>query len=140
MNLFALLIVLVVGAFAEQEIFDRDTQDATSRLTKKLWTQIKKRLKDYGYSDSELNGLDTELNDESCIYDLLNGTIIRTHDSVDGGATFINSQIGNSREDCMEECCAISNCNVAVFKEKVLVHASNYIIVHILLLSLLHPQ
>ena len=116
------VLLLVVGVVAEKELIDANTEDATSLLTKRLWTQIRKRLKDYGYSDSDLDDLDKELDGEQCTYNFQNGTIIRTHDSIEAGATFINSQIGISREECTSECCSVDNCNIAVFKEKVDLH------------------
>ena len=119
MKLVVCILFLAVGVFTEKEIIDDNTEDATNFLAKRLWTQIRKRLKDYGYSETDLDHLDRELDDEQCTYNFQNGTIIRTHDSIEAGATFINSQIGISREDCTTECCSVANCNIAVFKEKV---------------------
>lgn len=54
-------------------------------------------------------------------YEISEGSIIRTKDSVDLGARFINeSDFGvNGREECLRLCCRTPYCNVAVFQEKV---------------------
>lgn len=52
-------------------------------------------------------------------FDVSEKTIIRTHDSQDLGAKFLEeSDVGN-REDCLSLCCKTQHCNVAVFEEKV---------------------
>lgn len=52
-------------------------------------------------------------------FDVSEKTIIRTLDSQDLGAKFLEeSDVGN-REDCLSLCCKTPHCNVAVFEEKV---------------------
>lgn len=52
-------------------------------------------------------------------FDVSEKTIIRTQDSQDLGAKFLEeSDVGN-REDCLSLCCKTPHCNVAVFEEKV---------------------
>ncbi|XP_069999887.1 uncharacterized protein [Penaeus vannamei] len=51
-------------------------------------------------------------------FDVSEKTIIRTQDSQDLGAKFLEeSDVGN-REDCLSLCCKTQHCNVAVFEEK----------------------
>ncbi|XP_042865353.1 rab-3-interacting molecule unc-10-like isoform X2 [Penaeus japonicus] len=51
-------------------------------------------------------------------FDVSEKTIIRTQDSQDLGAKFLEeSDVGN-REDCLSLCCKTPHCNVAVFEEK----------------------
>lgn len=58
-------------------------------------------------------------------YEISEGSIIRTKDSVDLGARFLNeSDLGmNGREECLTLCCRTPYCNVAVFQEKVRIYA-----------------
>lgn len=46
-------------------------------------------------------------------------SIIRTHDSRSMGATFINSTLLNTNDECMRFCWNTFNCNLAVFEGKV---------------------
>lgn len=54
-------------------------------------------------------------------YEISEASIIRTKDSVDLGARFINeTDLGvNGKEECLRLCCKTPYCNVAVFQEKV---------------------
>lgn len=49
-------------------------------------------------------------------------SIIKTHDSRSLGAKYLNEIELSSNEDCLSFCWNTTNCNLAVFEEKVLFH------------------
>lgn len=58
---------------------------------------------------------------QMCIenFDVHKDKIIRTQDSKDMGAKYINEIDLGSREECLRLCCETENCDVFVFEEKV---------------------
>lgn len=52
------------------------------------------------------------------IFDVSNRTIIKASESIQQGATYLNSAPVQSRLDCQKQCCSVIGCNVAVFEEK----------------------
>ncbi|KAL1228049.1 Low-density lipoprotein receptor-related protein 11 [Trichinella pseudospiralis] len=51
-------------------------------------------------------------------YDLSNGTIIKTTDSIQRGAKFLLTSRQSSLEQCMQICCDTEDCNLAIFPAK----------------------
>ncbi|KRZ72405.1 Low-density lipoprotein receptor-related protein 11 [Trichinella papuae] len=51
-------------------------------------------------------------------YDLSNGTIIKTTDSIQRGAKFLLTSRQSSLEQCMQICCETEDCNLAIFPAK----------------------
>jgi len=64
-------------------------------------------------------------------YEVSEGSIIRTKDSQELGARFLNeSDLGvTGREDCLRLCCRTPRCNVAVFEEKVRLLHKEYLFI-----------
>jgi len=62
-------------------------------------------------------------------YEISEGSIIRTKDSQERGAKFLNeSDLGaGGHDECLKLCCRTPHCNVAVFQEKVSRFADNKI-------------
>lgn len=58
---------------------------------------------------------------QTCIknFDIHKDKIIRTQDSRDMGAKYLNEIDLGSREECLRLCCETENCDVFVFEEKV---------------------
>ncbi|XP_049788833.1 uncharacterized protein LOC126194676 isoform X1 [Schistocerca nitens] len=58
---------------------------------------------------------------QNCIenFDIHSDKIIRTQDSLDMGAKYINEVEVASREECLRLCCETNSCDVFVFEEKV---------------------
>lgn len=73
------------------------------------------------------NGLDRkivkrgDIDLQTCInnFDIHTDKIIRTQDSRDMGAKYLNEIDLGSREECLRLCCETENCDVFVFEEKV---------------------
>lgn len=61
---------------------------------------------------------------QTCInnFDVHKDKIIRTQDSRDMGAKYLNEIDLGSREECLRLCCETENCDVFVFEEKVSWH------------------
>ncbi|KRY29738.1 hypothetical protein T01_1399 [Trichinella spiralis] len=51
-------------------------------------------------------------------YDLSNGTIIKTTDSIQRGAKFLLTSRQSSLEQCMQICCDTEDCNLVIFPAK----------------------
>lgn len=62
-----------------------------------------------------------EIEIQNCIenFDVHKDKIIRTQDSRDMGAKYLNEIDLGSREECLRLCCETDNCDVFVFEEKV---------------------
>lgn len=62
-----------------------------------------------------------EIDLQTCInnFDIHTDKIIRTQDSRDMGAKYLNEIDLGSREECLRLCCETENCDVFVFEEKV---------------------
>jgi len=65
--------------------------------------------------------------DQICLanFDVSEGSIIRTKDSLALGARYINvSELGDgkAKDDCLRLCCKTPHCNVITFEEKVIYH------------------
>lgn len=58
---------------------------------------------------------------QTCIsnFDIHKDKIIRTQDSRDMGAKYLNEIDLGSREECLRLCCETEDCDVFVFEEKV---------------------
>lgn len=58
---------------------------------------------------------------QTCLdsFDIHQDKIIRTQDSRDMGAKYINERDVPTRGDCLKLCCETENCDVFVFEEKV---------------------
>src|SRR5690348_10545344 len=68
------------------------------------------------------------VDDQQCLanYELNEGIIIRTKDSLANGAKYLNeSDLGTnvkSKEECLRICCQTPHCNVITYEEKVVKH------------------
>lgn len=62
-----------------------------------------------------------DLDVQTCIdnFDIHRDKIIRTQDSQNMGAKYLNEIELGSREECLRLCCETENCDVFVFEEKV---------------------
>lgn len=52
-------------------------------------------------------------------FDIHRDKIIRTHESRDMGAKYLNEDEFDSKEECLKFCCDTDDCDVFVFEEKV---------------------
>jgi hypothetical protein len=71
-----------------------------------------------------INNVHSNTNDQCIInYEINEGIIIRTKDSLANGAKYLNeSDLGTnikSKEDCLRICCQTPHCNVITYEEKV---------------------
>ncbi|OQR67261.1 hypothetical protein BIW11_04807, partial [Tropilaelaps mercedesae] len=73
-----------------------------------------KRLTPFGLMQSPTQGLQSILNS----FDIRTSTIIRTNDSLQAGAKYLNERQLRSSAECSLYCWEVSSCNVAVFEEK----------------------
>ena len=112
MNLYVLSLLFLTTVLAEKERVSEEHIDA---IADKLYKVLQKRLNEWDLDEND--GLENE--EDDCSFNYNNGSIIRTHDSIEAGAAFIKSPIVPSRESCQEICCDIANCNLAVYKDKV---------------------
>ena len=116
MILHSLCLLLLCGALAEKEV----EEEYTNALTKKLIHELQKRLMAWEQDTSESQEQITTRDGGSCSYDVVESTIIRTQDSLDAGAKFLQSFTSQvDREMCQTKCCEEKTCNLAVIKEKV---------------------
>lgn len=116
MRSVVLVVVLFGCCYGTKERYQDGGSDGdVNRLTEKLWLEIQKRLQDY---DDKSDGLDSNEHDDRCSFNVQDGKIIRTQDSLNSGATFLNSPTVGSRSECQAECCDTNECNLAVFKAK----------------------
>lgn len=60
-------------------------------------------------------------------FDVHNDKIIRTQDSINMGAKYLNEDELRSRKDCLRFCCETELCDVFVFEEKVSILSVNII-------------
>lgn len=62
-----------------------------------------------------------DLDPQTCVdnFDIHRDKIIRTEDSRDMGAKYINEIDLGSRDECLRLCCETETCDVFVFEEKV---------------------
>ena len=107
----ALLILLVslTLVLSEKEV----EEEYAKILSSKLWQEIRKRL-DKG--DVPRN---QDLDSSSCQFGVNSSAIIRTRDSIELGAEFLESPKIDSEKACSRRCCETPGCNLAVFKNKV---------------------
>ena len=115
-RVYALLCVLIFGSVAEKERLEDGYSEES--LADRLISVIEKRLQDY---DREL-AVKTPQTSHRCEFKDEPNTIIKTHESLEAGAHFIeNIDTISTKEECEQHCCESENCNLAVFKEKVIV-------------------
>ena len=94
------------------------SEDFASFLNDDLIHELEKRLMDYDDINQESQS------NSQCTFALETNLIIKTKVSLDQGAIFIDSPVFNDdttnpRSACQERCCQTEDCNLAVFKEKV---------------------
>ncbi len=94
-------------------------EEYSSLLTDKLLHELEKRLMDYSDSDEQGNELYSNSRSD-CTFDVGSDTIIKTKVSLEQGAEFLDSPSASSQEECKSLCCQTDDCNLAVFKEKVI--------------------
>lgn len=133
MKLYLVIVLVLCGSYADDEL-PEDIADLLSQFSDDFNHQLQKRLTDL---DPDLNLLDQAqkvdkgklVNDKgsSCFYEVSEQRIIRTHDSLNNGATYIDSptEIQNQTA-CRAECCTHSECDLAVFKDKVRIFVLQY--------------
>lgn len=79
-------------------------------------------------SDSIIENVDrvkrSDIDLQTCIenFNVHRDKIIRTQDSQNMGAKYLNEIDLGTREECLRLCCETENCDVFVFEEKVRVH------------------
>lgn len=122
----ALILVAVISELGAEK--ERPSDQSLDQLTSKLFHELEKRLQEDGLdSQDALEAFGRELesaNPNSCHYNSSEGTIVRTQDSLDRGAKFLNSFDDTTdptltRESCLQACCDEDQCNLAVYKMKV---------------------
>ena len=115
-------LFVLCGCLAEKEV----PEEYPSSLTEKLIQEVQKRLYNYGEDSNgpERNAYSPPAgsihdDDRVCDFHVVEGQIIRTRDSLDAGATYIDAPVSRSRAACRKECCRLKDCELAVFKDKV---------------------
>ncbi len=141
MKLHIILAVLFCGILAEKEV-----PEYISLLSEKLKAEITKRLMNWD-DDSSANSdasspeqneeLDSLAGDSMCHFEVDKSRIIRTRDSIEAGAIFLDSPKVSSREECYDLCCGNSaqlsaSCTLAVFKDKVSLQCHRICLLYIL--------
>ena len=111
---FLVLSFLVCCCHGDKEY----SEDFASILNDDLIHELEKRLMDYDDINQESQS------NSQCTFALETNLIIKTKVSLDQGAIFIDSPVFNDDETnprlaCQERCCQTEDCNLAVFKEKV---------------------
>jgi hypothetical protein len=79
---------------------------------------------DFSKTNSQNQNLNGDRGVSTCLpnYEISEGSIIRTKDSIDVGGKFLNTTdvgVNGGKEECMRLCCRTPYCNVVVFQEKV---------------------
>ncbi|XP_064623186.1 trithorax group protein osa-like isoform X2 [Lineus longissimus] len=131
MKTVVLLTVLIITCYGEE--YPEETADL---FKSKLWQEIQKRLfeKENGQTDrhheANLLGLkdgssNTVDNSPQCtrgspnaVDSVVANTIIKTTDSVKSGAAFLASPKIASATECLDKCCQMSHCTLAVYENK----------------------
>ena len=121
--MYHLLFVLVFLSAVNGDK-ERISEKHIDQITDKLVRNLEKRLDEWHLDEN--NGLIEE--DDQCTFAYSNGSIIKTQDSISAGASFIKSPVVAARESCEEICCDIANCNLAVYKDKVTVTVSSFML------------
>ena len=130
---FMVLSFLVCSCLGDKEY----SEDFASFLNDELIHELEKRLKDYDDINHESRP------NSQCTFALETDLIIKTKVSLDQGAIFIDSPVfdddeTNPRLACQERCCQTEDCNLAVFKEKVVHKAYCYIPMHVFCVGYSH--
>ena len=107
------IFIFLTAVLAEKERAKDQQPDQVDQITDTFIKVLEKRLDEWDNKRDALEDIS-----EECVFALNNGSIIRTHDSIEAGATFIKSPVVESRAGCQEVCCDIANCNLAVYKDK----------------------
>ena len=118
------LSFLVCSCLGDKEY----SEDFASFLNDELIHELEKRLMDYDNINHESRP------NSQCTFASETDLIIKTKVSLDQGAIFIDSPVfdddeANPRLACQERCCQTEDCNLAVFKEKV-VHKTYTILLY----------
>ena len=119
MKLYLVCLLLLCGSQADDEV----VEDIASLLSDDFLQKIEKRLSRDGPPDATLSPSTLGMVSDpgsGCFYQVTESKIIRTHDSINNGAVYIDSgtEIQN-KTGCRSECCKRSDCDLAVFKDKV---------------------
>ena len=115
MRPFLLLILAISSGFALEEV----NEENLGQLTKELFIEIEKRLKDDpDILDALTDDLISSLS-QDCRENRKNNTIIDVKDSLENGAEFLGTPDIINLDDCLAKCCDSEECNTAVFKRRV---------------------
>lgn len=84
-----------------------------------------------GENVSRKNDKRSEISLQMCVesFEIHKDKIIRTEDSREMGAKYINEIDLDSRKECLRLCCETDQCDVFVFEEKVRIFHYNYTII-----------
>ena len=115
MHCCLVLCLAISLTLASEEVIE-DNIDA---ITKELFIEIEKRLKDDpDILDALADDLISSLSQE-CQKNRANNTIINVKESLENGATFIGTPEIISLDDCQSQCCDSDDCDTAVYKSRV---------------------
>lgn len=104
------IFLLIYVVVCDKEIVD---DRALQQIGSELLHEIEKRLNE----DYSLKSSKNELKDCENTLSTPN-QIIKTKESTDAGAVFLDSPDITSGEECQQQCCQNKDCNLAVFKDK----------------------
>ena len=114
--ILAYIFVVCIAMFTVTAMKEKVDDAQVAVLAKRLYDEIKKRLHEY---DDKVDGLqDVDMSK----FLLQNETIIKTTNSLNRGAKFLNNSVVESREECAKLCFINVQCNIAVFHSKVINH------------------